>query len=187
MAHAVGTHRAEQEAMRLLAENGIHRPPVDPVGLARRKGMLVVYENLPSDTSSVLIREPSGRRLIGINSRHSPTRQRFSTAHELGHALLHFDSNKPAIIEAAVSRPLEVLFRDGVAEQGTDRVEIDANVFAASLLMPAELIRGAFRSGLEQDRRRSVSRVIEELATDFDVSEQALRYRLINLHLIDPA
>jgi Zn-dependent peptidase ImmA (M78 family) len=29
--------------------------------------------------------------------------------------------------------------------------------------------------------------VIEELAADFEVSEQALRYRLINLNLIDPA
>ena len=187
MARAVGTRRAEQVAARILAESGIDHPPIDPIDLAERQGLLVVYEQLPTDTSSVLIREPSGRRVIGINSRHSLTRQRFSTAHELGHALLHFGSSRPESVEAAVSRPLEILFRDGLAGQGTDGVEIDANTFAASLLMPAELIREAFRSGLTQSPKRRLGNVIEAMATEFEVSDQALRYRLINLHLIDPA
>lgn len=187
MVRAVGAQKAEEAANKLLDEYLITKPPIDPVDLARQEGLVVVYERLPGDTSSVLLREASGRRFIGINSRHADTRRRFSTAHELGHALLHFDSSPPATTEAVVSRPLEVLFRDGLAGQGTDKVEIDANVFAACLLMPAQFLRPAFRRAIETHGTRSLSRVVERLAADFTVSEQALRYRLINLNLIDPA
>jgi len=184
---AVGPAKAEAAANRLLKQYGIERPPIDPVGLAKQEGIVVVYEPMPADTSSLLLRESSGRRVIGVNARHAESRKRFSVAHEIGHALLHFDAKAPSKSEAAVSRPLEVLFRDGLAQQGTDEVEIDANVFAASLLMPAQLLRPAFRDALQGQGPRSLVRVIERLARDFDVSEQALRYRLINLNLIDPA
>jgi Zn-dependent peptidase ImmA (M78 family) len=184
---AVGPHRAERAANDLLCRYSVSRPPVDPVAIAQKEGLVIVYERLPNDTSSVLLREPSGRRLIGVNSRHPMTRQRFSAAHELGHAMLHFDAAPPATSEAVVSRPLEVLFRDRLAGQGTDKVEIDANVFAASLLMPANLVTAALRGALDSYPKRSMNRVVLELASLFGISEQALRYRLINLNLIDPA
>lgn len=183
----VGRKRAERRAADLLVQCKVTSPPVPVDDLVEALGLEVVYEPLPADTSSVLIRDPSGRRLIGVNASHSSTRQRFSLAHELGHALLHFSEDPPADGEAVVDRPLEVLFRDGLAGQGTNRVEIDANAFAAALLMPEELVKTRLRRRWQQEPTRSIELTISDLADDFDVSPQAMRYRLVNLGLADPA
>jgi len=170
----------------LLESQGISKSPIPVEEICENLGLQVVYENLGPETSSVLVRQPDGQRVIGINSRHTSRRQRFSVAHELGHALLHF-SNEPARDgEAIVSRPLEILFRDGLAGQGTDRVEIDANTFAATLLMPSGLLALRFHKRWQQDVSRRVDDVIDDLADEFDVSAQAMRYRLVNLGLVDP-
>jgi Zn-dependent peptidase ImmA (M78 family) len=184
---AVGPKKAEQRAVELLQTRGTTKAPVPIEEIAEELGLEVLYESLPTETSSVLIRQPDGRRVIGVNARHAPRRQRFSLAHELGHALLHFPKGAPEEDEAVVSRPLEVLFRDGLASQGTDRIEIDANVFAATLLMPQALVTSRFRSRWQQDRSRHVDEVIHDLADEFEVSSQAMRYRLVNLGLVDPA
>lgn len=184
---SVGRKRAEARAAEVLASTGVATPPVPVEEITEALGLEVVYESLPPDTSSVLIREPNGRRLIGVNAFHSATRQRFSLAHELGHALLHFAQTPPSDGEAVVSRPLEVLFRDNISGQGTNRVEIDANAFAAALLMPADLVKSRLRRRWAQEPTRSVELTISDLADDFDVSPQAMRYRLVNLGLADPA
>jgi hypothetical protein len=106
---------------------GVTTGPVPVEEISANLGLEVVYENLPPDTSSVLIRQPNGRHVIGVNTRHAARRQRFSLAHELGHALLHFPPEAPHSDEAVVDRPLEWLFPDGLAGQGTTGVEIDAN------------------------------------------------------------
>jgi Zn-dependent peptidase ImmA (M78 family) len=178
---------AESRAEELISEQRIKAAPVPVEDMCERLGLDIICEALPYDTSSVLIRQPNGRRVIGVNARHAPRRRRFSVAHELGHALLHFPEGPPRGGEAAVSRPLEVLFRDGLAGQGTDRVEIAANAFAAALLMPAELVRARLRKRWQQDVTVRVDDIIAALADDFEVSEQAMRYRLVNLGLIDPA
>lgn len=185
--HAVGIKRASRAATDMVAAHGITNPPVPVDTIVRDEGLRVVYERLPNDTSAVLVRQPSGERLIGVNARHPWTRQQFSLAHELGHAVLHFTEEPPEDGEAVVDRPLEVLFRDGIASEGTNRVEIDANSFAAGLLMPQELVRKSFREALTRRPRGHLDAVIAELARAFEVSTQAMTYRLVNLNLIDPA
>jgi Zn-dependent peptidase ImmA (M78 family) len=183
---AVGARKAGERAVAVLERQGATKPPI-PVGeICEDLGLVVVYQALPNDTSSVLIRQPDGRQVIGVNARHAPRRRRFSLAHELGHALLHFPPEPPGAEEAVVSRPLEVLFRDGIAGQGTDAVEIDANTFAAELLMPGSLVRANLRKLWSQDFTRRLEDVVEDLADEFDVSSQAMRYRLVNLGLADP-
>lgn len=183
---SANARRAEVGANKLLADHGIAAPPVPVEEICERLGLEIVHEALPHDTSSVLIRQPNGRQVIGVNARHSTRRQRFSVAHELGHALLHV-SDASSHGEAVVSRPLEILFRDGVASQGTNKIEVAANSFAAALLMPADLVRSRFRRRLQQDHARRLDDVIAELADEFEVSEQAMRFRLVILELIDPA
>jgi Zn-dependent peptidase ImmA (M78 family) len=183
----VGRPKAEKRAAALLEDQGISDLPIPVEEISEHLGLEVFYETLPTETSSVLIRQPDGRRVIGVNARHAPRRQRFSLAHEIGHALLHFPEEAPTDGEAVVSRPLEVLFRDGVAGQGTSRVEIDANAFAAALLMPEQLVWARFHRRWQTDVSRRVDDVIDDLADEFDVSAQAMRYRLVNLGLVDPA
>lgn len=183
----VGRARAEREASALLSRLNMVKPPIDPYRIAEVEGISVSPERLPRDTSSILLRDPSGLRIICVNTAHSETRKRFSVAHELGHAVLHFGNRPPSVGEAAVSRPLEVLFRDGLAGTGTDRVEIDANTFAAALLMPSELTTETFIERLQRSPNTRTDRLVKEMAIDFGVSEQAMSYRLINLGVIDPA
>ena len=184
---AAGRQAAERAAAELLSRHRISRAPIDPYRLAKAEGIEVVHEAMSPDTSSMLLREPSGDRVICVNESHSVARQRFSVAHELGHAVLHFGSRSPAVSEAAVSRPLEVLFRDGLAESGTDAVEVDANSFAAALLMPASAVTVEFRTRLRSGPRRSTGAIIDQVASVFGVSSQAMSYRLINLGVVDPA
>lgn len=178
--------KAERVALEILNKCDVTEYPVDVESIAALLEIDVVFESLPYETSSVLIRESDGRRVIGVNARHPKKRQRFSVAHEIGHASLHLGARTPEDAEAVVSRPLEVLFRDGLASSGTSRKEIEANTFAANLLMPRPLVQEAFKSCWKKDSSRSVDDVLEDLANDFDVSSQAMRYRLVNLGLIDP-
>lgn len=78
--------------------------------------------------------EHSSKRIF-VNSKHHPTRQRFTLAHELGHAVFHAGQN---LID----------YRKNI-DGPTDRKEVEANVFASNLLMPDELFREAWatRSG----------------------------------------
>lgn len=183
----VGRAKTLKAAQLMLERHKIRQPPVDPFEIARREKVTVVTKRLPADTSSVLLRESTGDRIIAVNASHHPLRQRFSVAHELGHASLHFPARSPGIPEAAVSRPLEVLYRDGLAEEGTDQVEIEANSFAAALLMPRQLLEPAFRQLLCQSRPIRADKLVRQLADQFQVSQQAMSYRLINLGFIDPA
>lgn len=180
----VGREKAEKRAEDLLAELRITKPPVPVDDIVDRLGIEFFTETMPADTSSVLVRQPDGRRVIAVNKSHSPLRRRFSVAHELGHALLHFPE-APRASYAVVDRPLEVLFRDGLASEGSNRVEIDANAFAAALLMPQRAVEERFRTELQ--RGVSPKEVTKALARVFEVSSQAMGFRLVNLGLLDPA
>ena len=73
----------------------------------------------------------TGTRAVRISPRFSPTVRRFTSAHELGHALLHEG------IGLHRDRPI-----DGTQRGATrDPVEREANVFAACFLMPAKAVR----------------------------------------------
>ena len=77
--------------------------------------------------------------------------------------------------EVHVDKDFPVLMRDPKSATGTEKVEIEANQFAAELLMPEALIKQALESepfDIDDDSP------IEELAKKFRVSKQALEYRI---------
>lgn len=165
---------AERAAEELLAISGVREAPVDVEGIARQLGAKIVHEPLDATISGLLLRE-DGAKLIAVNSEHHPRRRRFTIAHELGHLQLH-----PG--DYIVDSTVRVNRRDTLSSMASDREEIEANAFAAALLMPSPLVRAA----LEQIRDSFVSnpsRVVDSLATQFDVSSEAMGYRLINLGL----
>jgi Zn-dependent peptidase ImmA (M78 family) len=164
--------RADTMAQRLLAEFGITRPPVDPEKIAQDLGAPVVYRTMTPDVSGMLIRESSGS-IVVVNQDHYPVRQRFTMGHELGHLCLH--PGRPLIVDAAVL----VNLRDQVSSLATDREEIEANRFAAVLLMPEAMVR----SELERLGLIDPDKITKRLAKTFDVSEAAMTIRLTNLGL----
>ena len=115
-----------------------------------------------------------GVPIIGVNSLHHPNRQRFTIAHELGHLELHREMITSNI---HVDKNFPALMRDTTSATGTEQIEIQANQFAAELLMPRDLIDKAMEGkqfDIDDDGP------IEELAKKFKVSKQALEYRIRN-------
>jgi len=116
--------------------------------------------------------------VIGVNSEHSRTRQRFTIAHELGHLLLHADE------EFHIDEKRPLARRDDVSSQATDAREIEANQFAAELLMPKALVGASVEALIEADPEISVEEAIDELANAYRVSTLAMTHRLTNLKII---
>lgn len=161
-----------QAADRLLALGKVTRPSVPVDRLARLAGAELRVGPLPSELSGFLLRE-EGSPIIGVNSTHAPVRQRFTIAHELGHLALHPD-------RSYVDRGFAVYFRDDKSATAEDYAEVQANQFAADLLMPRKMLDVAMK-GWAVDIEDSES--LARIARRFGVSTQALTFRLINLGL----
>jgi Zn-dependent peptidase ImmA (M78 family) len=164
---------AEEEAAALLKRHAFDSIPIPVFDLVRAVDAQVVYERMGPEVSGMTYREGS-RAVIGLNSAHHPRRQRFTAAHEIGHIVLH--PGRPLTIDSSI----RVNFRDSVSSLATDTEEIEANAFAAALVMPAgHVVAEAER--LINSGIRSRDKLVVELARRFDVSPEAMGYRLINL------
>lgn len=169
--------KAERAAQQLLDRHGVTEPPTPVTELAAAEGIVVVREPFQNDgISGVLLREPD-RTMIILNAANAPVRQRFTLAHEIGHFTLH----RGTIYLDGRAR---ANFRDGTSSMATDQEEIDANAFAAGLLMAAGWVRSAFQTVVRDTTINSEDELAEVLAARFGVSRQAMHYRLINLGLI---
>jgi Zn-dependent peptidase ImmA (M78 family) len=168
--------RADTEAERLLAETGQEGAiPVDVEAIAAHLGAQIVLEHLDRAVSGMLYRDDKDV-VIGVNAAHTERRQRFTIAHELGHLVLH--KGRPLVVDH-----VRVNFRDANSSAATDLEEIQANAFAAAVLMPRDPIMAAARPALQKVQVGGEAAVIRDLSDGFAVSEQAMEYRLINLGL----
>lgn len=165
---------AEREAAKLLQRLSVETAPIPVEDIAEHLGAVIVRKPLERTISGLLLRE-SGAKLIAVNSAHHPRRQRFTIAHELGHLQMH---DGAYIVDSTV----RINRRDDLSSMATNSQEIDANAFAAALLMPPALVRSALDQ-VRAARRANPSRVAEQLAEHFGVSAEAMSYRLINLGL----
>lgn len=168
-ADAINYARVRKRAHELLA--GQLRPPVDLISIAAELGAEIRNFDLAEDVSGILYREDD-RRVIVVNDRQPTTRQRFTIAHEIGHLALHRG------VPVHVDHTFRINLRDPNSARGTDAEEIEANAFAANLLMPASWLRQELRSGLV-DFDDSVE--IASLATRYQVSHQAMLFRLTSI------
>jgi Zn-dependent peptidase ImmA (M78 family) len=144
-----------------------------------RELRLQVVEKPLGDASGLLI-TGDGRALICVNSvGETPQRQRFTIAHEIGHYVLRHQFEKGEHVH--VDRGNFISARNARASAGIDSKEIEANQFAAALLMPAQLVEAEaaklVRDGPLLDQH------VAMLARTFDVSEQAMTIRLSSLGL----
>ncbi|WP_235775323.1 MULTISPECIES: ImmA/IrrE family metallo-endopeptidase [Paenibacillus] len=96
----------------------------DPFDIASQKSIFVFFEML----GDMLGYYNYNRRfqMIHINSEASFEVQRFTCAHELGHAILHSHVNTPFLRKRTL--------------YSVDRIEREANSFAVELLLPDELL-----------------------------------------------
>lgn len=121
--------------------------------------IIIRYEDLASDISGKLEKEDD-MWVMTVNSKHPHVRQRYTLGHELGHYLNHRNSVKS--------------FKDSVFFRSNQKssMEYMADQFAARLLMPESDINTLFKSGVK---------TVKEMASKFDVSLEAMKYRLEQL------
>lgn len=139
--------------------------------LVRRMGGRVDVEDTlltdPEHTGSLYVEEPARFRIV-VPSHTSLERDRFTVAHELGHYMLHYlwaKKKNPAVPDRVVAY-----------RRGSDRIEWEANWFAAAFLMPKEDFEAAF-ARYDGDTRR--------VADHFGVSTSAAEVRAKGLGLIN--
>ncbi|MEL5849946.1 MAG: ImmA/IrrE family metallo-endopeptidase [Candidatus Igneacidithiobacillus chanchocoensis] len=141
-----------------LEKHGLHRiaPPIPVKKIAESLGFIVTYRNL----SNPQILGFYMHGVIGVNLRNqSHTRGRFSLAHELGHAVWH-----PHQRYTCLNGDLGLL-------------EIEANTFAAELLMP----QADFLHRIAPYRDLGLLSYIDDLAVVYAVSREAVWWRLADL------
>ena len=163
-----------KRAESLLKDNGVVAPPVPVERIAKTLGARIRYSSLDDELSGmVYVKE--GIPIIGVNALHHPNRQRFTIAHECGHLIFH----KAQITkEVHVDKAFPMLMRNSVSAAGVNEMEIQANLFAAELLIPEALLTKALdNEPFDIDDEGTVS----ALARSFKVSQSAMRFRLGNL------
>lgn len=112
---------------------------------------------------------------VTINQNKSKTRQYFTIAHELGHYFLHGEKIRKDgyLVDNDQSLSDEIILYRLDSRVDT-QVEFEANQFAATLIMPEEVVRKAWK----------IIQNVEECARLFQVSVSAMSIRLENLNLI---
>jgi len=168
-------------ALELIAKSRITEPPVPVEQIARDVGAVISYQPFEAEEISGLLYRASGTApVIGVNSNNPKVRQRFTIAHELGHLTLH--QGHDLILE----RLIRLNFRDATSSTASDEEEIEANHFAAELLMPRDFLQHGL-SILLQGRQLPDLEVVRRLARRFEVSQSAMEYRLTGLGMLTPA
>lgn len=155
----------------LLSENQVHGPAIPIHKIAESCGAAIQIENFNNEISGLLLRTPQATT-IAVEKSQAPTRQRFTIAHELGHLLLHDGE------EVRIDRNFRLNFRSPESSTAEDIEEIEANAFAASILMPASMLEAEVKQLIfdfdDEDQ-------IKSLADRYKVSAQAMTIRLMNL------
>jgi Zn-dependent peptidase ImmA (M78 family) len=161
--------RIERAVSLLLEQHAVKAAPVPIDRIVRAAGITLRSGDL-GEVSGLLARS-ANQTVIGVNANHPKTRQRFTIAHEFAHFVLHEG------MSSHVDKEYKVNFRSAESSEGTNVEEIEANVFAASILMP--------RQFLEHDQAINVldsDELVRGLAAKYKVSGHAMSLRLANVY-----
>ena len=164
------TDRVEE----LLKQFNIRRAPVPVEKIARKLGLLLTSLPADDEISGAIVRK-NGHVIIAVNPAHHVNRQRFTIGHELGHYFLHEG------LEPHVDQDFRVAWRNADSSKAINWTEIQANRFAAELLMPTRFLQSDL-DALDRIDKRTVAL----LATKYVVSPEAMKIRLSQLGILGP-
>ena len=167
----------EIKAVQIISDINCYSAPVNVRKIAENLGLEIKEHDLGENVSGVLFID-KGKGIIGLSPNESQVRQRFTIAHELGHYILH-RLNKEMFVD---HKQFKAVFRDHVSSTGELEQEREANAFAAALLMPKDLLLMEIDNVIF-DLGEEDYDAIKSLATKFQVSTQAMTYRIANLNL----
>lgn len=140
---------AQVLAQDILYKYHQNTPPFDMIAIAQGEGLKVMLCPKADWDGAIDRGQPA---TLYVNTSNTPTRQRFTAAHLLGHWFLHPEKN---------------VFRDKFANhKGFDYYEMSANRFAIELLMPWHQVAAYSWYGREKG---------QALADRFGVAFEALK------------
>jgi Zn-dependent peptidase ImmA (M78 family) len=154
--HIVKGRAAAEKA---LKDNFIESPPVIIHELVENYGLTVFKAAFEDKEIAGYI--DFDKKWIVVNNEDAGVRQNFSIAHELGHWIMH-----PAEVKADQNN-IRIVYRRPMGGE-TEPLEIEANAFAAYLLVPEEM--------LKQYQEKSDL----ELVQLFNVSQSLIGFRRMN-------
>jgi Zn-dependent peptidase ImmA (M78 family) len=166
---------ARRKAIELLELSKVKKAPVPVEKLAELAGASVTLEPFAGELYGMVHRKSDGTAVIGVNSLDAPNRRRFTIAHEIGHLLLHKDES------LHVDEKFPIGLRSELSGMAVDENEIEANQFAAELLMPVSFLKRDLEN-LPDDIEADAA--IERLAKQYRVSTQAMTIRLTALDVL---
>jgi len=180
----------EDTAINLLKRfNLSKKPPVNILKIAQKLGLEVYHNELNDDVSGVLYIE-NGKGKIGYNSNHAEVRTRFTIAHELGHYVLNHKRKDQFFVDQHNKHMTMKFHRDSNSSTGEIMQEREANAFAAAILMPENLLKKELENYsfdlTNPNGNNSEGDDLDNLASRFKVSSQAMAFRLANLNFFDP-
>lgn len=151
-----------RQAVKISGQNSYPIKIKDIVLGLTRLGHKITVNGVPlSEGFSGQIIQISDKTGILYNQNDSEHRQRFTVAHELGHFMMNHSMG--------VSREEIINLKNKL------KIEKEANIFAAELLMPKQLII---------DTQKNNKYKPQELANIFNVSELALWFKIESDNLI---
>lgn len=172
-------------ANQLLEKHGFKSSPIKPSRLAEIMGITVFEKDFTDDVSGALTFKDD-KPIILFNKNHSINRQRFTIAHEIGHYILKHGRDG-----LFIDKQKHFILRNADSATGEKRQEVEANAFAAALLMPEKMVIKEFnklvnKNGLdlyEEEDNEDIP-FIKDLAKKFEVSQKAMTFRIANLRLL---
>jgi Zn-dependent peptidase ImmA (M78 family) len=166
---------ARQQGEALADTLNLKSAPVDVGMVAKRLRLKLVYMDLGDDVSGLLVSKGDST-IIAVQETDHRNRQRFTIAHEIAHYCLRHQFEPGEHVH--VDRGHLITPRNSKSSTGVDPKEIEANQFAASLLMPSRLLSRAIKE-FKTDSLYDYH--VVQLAEAFIVSEQAMTIRLSTL------
>jgi Zn-dependent peptidase ImmA (M78 family) len=169
----------EEGAENLLAQYGgnfnpINTPPVPVEMIAERTLNLhcIVTDMLRSDVLGVLLSD--GKQIL-VNQNCSKSQYFFTIAHEIGHWCLHLSDNPNEKFVDTIQTISSLMRSAGLKGKSrrASQQEIEANRFAASLLIPQSLL-----NPIVANQQIINASIIYELANSFQTSALTMLYRI---------
>lgn len=156
---------------------------VDVKMIAQKKGINLIEYDFGDDISGVLLYD-GNEATIGFSKNNGYNRQRFTIAHELGHFIL--GHQRKGVFVDTPEKYFTPKFRNRISETGEDKQEVEANAFAAALLMPRELVLQVIDKIKSQHLYLGENyNWTDQLAGFFGVSPQAMLFRLNRLGIFE--
>lgn len=176
---AISVARSEAEKILQNLRRKKHSP-IDVEKIAKKYGIEIVrgqFSGKDGQHVSGVLKIDENGPIIAIQSSESIERQRFTIAHEVCHFLLH--KSEKLYIDHKNSEVATLMFRDENSSNASSVKEIQANQFAAELLMPSEEIREYMKERITKESNdESVLDLIKELASMYQVSAAAMTIKI---------